>query len=322
MKAIEIRFSDLFSPSSLIVSFIVGALLAVIEFGVFIGIPLVALVWIYVLWIAPNYFFEIVEYKALGSEGWPVFSLETLVAGRNQVGVVFCVFVLVAAGSYVALRYTERDTLAEILLSTGLIVYPASVALLAVTRRFSAALNPLRVVSAAAGMGLAYLYCLLASVAVLVLFHSAQTRGGLWYFPLIYGLFLQAYLIGSIVYARRDVLGVNAPRSPEARAQRVRDETLAIRKRILNHAYGFAAHGNLTGALKHIEAYVAKDEDSLEARLWILNEATRWGNSNLALALGRRVIEYCERRGFTDEATTVRAKCERLNDQMRRGTGP
>jgi hypothetical protein len=320
VKAIKALIADIFSLSLLIVTLIVGLMLGVIEFGAFIGIPLVVFVWIYVFWITPNYFFEIVESKALGNGGWPVFSLETLVAGRNQIGVVFSVIVLGAAGSLAALRYTGRDELAEILLGAGLAVYPASVALLAVTRSLAAALNPLRIVKAVAGMGAGYLYCLLASVAVLVLFRYAQTRGGLWYFPLIYGLFLQAYLIGSIVYGRRHALGVDARRSPEAKAQRLRDRTVAIRNGISSHAYGFAGHGNLNGALNYVEAYIANEEDTLEVRLWMWQESLRWENGNFALAYGRRLIDYCEQNGFSDEAAAVRAKCELLNEQTRRGT--
>lgn len=310
----KFRFAELFSLSPFIVAGIVGALLWVVEFGLFMELPLVVLVLIYVFWITPNYFFEIVEFKALGNTGWPVFSLETLVAGRNQIGVVFSVIVLGSAGGYLALRYFGIDTIALLLLVAGLALLPGSVALLAVTREFSAALNPLRVLAAAAGMGHAYLYCLGSAAAILVLLGVAQERGGLqWYFPLIYGLFLQAHLIGSIVYDRRTVLGVNAPRSPEARAARVRGETVAIRNRILTHAYGFAAHGNRAGALEHINAYIATDEDTLEARLWMLNEMARWENRDAAIEFGKRVFDYCEQHGFVDEAARVRLICEHLN---------
>ena len=78
-----VRLAGLFSLSPVIVAFVVAFLLWVVEYGLAIDLPLVVLVLIYVFWIAPNYFFEIVEFRALGNDGWPVFSLETLVAGRN-----------------------------------------------------------------------------------------------------------------------------------------------------------------------------------------------------------------------------------------------
>jgi hypothetical protein len=320
MGSFKIRLAEVFSLSPLIVACVVGILLWVVEFGLFMELPLVLLVLIYIFWITPNYFFEIIEFKALGNEGWPVFSLETLVAGRSQVGVVFSVLVLAVAGGCVALHYFELDTPAQILLGAGLILLPGSVALLAVTREFLVALNPLRVLAAAVGMGHAYLYCLFGTAAILVLLELAQTRGGLLlYVPLVYALFLQAYLIGSIVYARRAVLGVNARRSPEAWAERARAETVATRKGVLSHAYGFAAHGNVTGALDHIERYIAVEEDTLEARLWMFYEIARWEDRETALEIGRRVIDYCERHAFTDEAARVRSMCDHLNASQSQG---
>jgi hypothetical protein len=313
MQLLKLRFTALISLSPIIVACVVGILLWVVEFGLYMELPLVVLVLIYIFWITPNYFFEIIEHKALGNTEWPVFSLETLVAGRSQVGVLFSLLVLATAGSYLLLRYFGMTSFAQIFLGAGMVVLPGSVALLAVTREFSAALNPVRVLATAVGMGHAYLFCLAGAAAILVLLGLAQARGGLhWYFALVYGLFLQAYLIGSIVYVRRTVLGVHAPRSPEVRAARLRAETVAIRRGILTHAYGFAAHGNRAGALKHIEAYISTDEDTLEARLWMLNEMARWENSDAALEFAEGVIDYCERHGFADEAAGVRLRCEHL----------
>ena len=167
-------------------------------------------------------------------------------------------------------------------------------------------------------MGHAYLFCLLGSAAVLMLLEVAQARGGLlWYFPLCYGLFLYAYLVGSSVYARRLPLGVNAPRSPESRAERARAETIAIRNGILTHAYGFAARGNAAGALRHIESYIATDENTVEARLWMLNEISRWERGAAALEFGTRVAAYCDKRGYADAARRVRLICEHLRARNR-----
>jgi hypothetical protein len=287
-------------------------LLGIVEFGISLQFPFYFVVLAYVFWITPNYFLEIIEHKAVGNAEWPVFSIETLVAGRNVMGIFFCAVTLVLAGSYFALRHAGIETGARILLGAGLGVLPASVALLAVTREPLAALNPIRILAAAIGFGHGYLYCLLGGAAILGLLELAQARGGLWYFPLVYGLFLQAFLIGRIVYARRTRLGVHAPRSPEARAERARAETVAIRNGILSHAYGFAAHGNKAGALRHIERYIETDENSLEARLWIFNEIARWEDSDVALRFAEHLVEYCDARGFTKEAAGVRARCEYL----------
>ena len=321
MKRFLTHVTDLLSVSPLLVAAIVGVLLSVVEFGLFMKLPLVVLVLIYVFWIVPNFFLEIVEFKALGHAGWPVLSIETLVGARNQVGIVFGVLVLVAGAGYVALRYFGVNAPAQLGLGAGLVLLPGSVALLAVTREFSVALNPLKILAAAAGMGVTYLYCLGGGAVILFLLSRAQEQGGLhWYFLLVYALFLQAFLIGSSVYVRRDVLGVHAPRSPEVLAARAQAETVAIRRRILSHAYGLAAHGNRAGALKHVEGYLAADEDTLEARLFMLNEMARWEDGGAALEFGARLIDYCERHGFTAEGVRVRSIRDHLT--ARRPTGP
>ena len=173
----RIRSTDLFSLSPLIVAGVVAVVLLVAVYGLPVRNPFAIFLLLYIVWITANYFFEIVEFKALGNEQWPVFSIETLVAGRYQVGIVFSVIVLVAAGAYIGLRYFGMDTGARILLGASLVCMPASVALLAVTREFSAALNPVKLAAAALGMGHTYLLCLLGSAAVLVLFELAQARG-------------------------------------------------------------------------------------------------------------------------------------------------
>lgn len=314
----RIRIADLFSLSPLIVAGVVAFALLVAVYGLPVRNPFAIFLLLYVVWITANYFFEIVEFKALGNEQWPVFSIETLVAGRYQVGIVFSVIVLAAAGAYIGLRYLGMDTGARILLGASLACMPASVALLAVTREFSAALNPAKLLAAAIGMGHGYLFCLLGSAAVLMLLELAQAHGGLlWYLPLFYGLFLYANLIGGTVYARRLPLGVNSPRSPESRAERERAETIAIRNGILTHAYGFAARGNAAGALRHIESYIVTDENTVEARLWMLNEISRWEWGAAALEFGTRVAAYCDERGYADEARRVRLICEHLRARKR-----
>jgi len=298
---------------------LVAVLLGVVEFGMFMQLPLWIFPLLYVFWIMPNYFIEIVEHRALGKPDWPVFSQETLVAGRNQIGVIFSVLTLIGAGGILALRAAQQSEWASVLLFGGLAVLPASVALLAVTREFSAALNPLRWLVAAAGMGLGYLLCLLGEAVVAALAIFAARHDQVLLYPLaVYALFLLAWLIGSVVYARRRVLGVVAPTSPEARAERVRADTLRIRSGILNHAYGFAAHGNRVGALRHVEAYIASDEDTLEARLWMLNEMLRWDDIESPLAFGRSVIEYCEQHGLAAEAERVQFWCKHLSERERR----
>ena len=307
-EGVSFRPGDVASISPLIMAVVIGILLGVVEFGFFMGLWYVVIVLAYAFWISANYFIEIIEFKAVGHDDWPVFSLDTLVAGRNQAGIAFFAIVLVATAIVFALQYAERDSFAMLVLVAVLIGLPASAALMAVTRNLFSALNPISVLAAMGRMGPGYLLCLASSAAMFALLWLAWTRGGAWYFPLAYGLFLQAYLIGRVVYARRLALGVQAPRSPEAKAARVQGEIVAVRRSVLSHAYGFAAHGNRAGALKHIDAYLDETEDSLEARLWMLNEMARWEDTSVAGRFCELLVESCEQTGMSDEADRLRNK--------------
>lgn len=312
MGSLKGFLAQLFSLSALIVTGLVGILLGVVEFGLFVRLPLLFLVLIYIIWITSNYFFEIIEFKALGNPQWPTFSLETLVGGRNQLGILFSSLALAAAGGYVALRELGLESPAQMLLVAAFLLLPGFLALLAVSRNLLAALSPARILSAAIGMGRGYLYCLIGAAAVYALIRLAEARGGLYFFASTYGIFVYAFLIGSVVYSRRNALGVTAPRSPEARAEKLRAETVATRNAILTQAYGFATRGNKAGALRHLEAYLSTDEDTLEARLWMLNQIARWEDSYVPLEFGRRLIDYCERYGLAAEAARVRMICDHL----------
>jgi len=85
---------------------------------------------------------------------------------------------------------------------------------------------------------------------------------------------------------------------------------------VLSHAYGFAAHGNKAGSLAHIEDYIAKEDDTLEARLWMFSHIARWEDKAVAIKYGQRVIEYCEQNGCADEAARTQLMCKALSDSV------
>ena len=310
------RLAELICPSPVIMAIVVAFLLAVAEYGMYWHLPIWVLPVLYMFWITPNYFLEIVEHRALGNSSWPVFSLETLVAGRNQTGVVFSVLVLVLAGILVLLFYAGYDAIAWLLLVDFMLTFPAIVALLAVTREFSVALNPGKALAAALGMGAGYWLCLISVALVLAIALIAEAQRVFYWYPLVfYALFWSAWITGSVVYTRRRSLGVHAPKSPEALAERARGELEVVRRGILNHAYSFATRGNRRGALQHIEGYIASDEDTTEARLWMLNEMMRWEDKAAPLEFANRLIEYCRQHDLEAEAAHVQLRIDHLQDR-------
>jgi len=68
--------------------------------------------------------------------------------------------------------------------------------------------------------------------------------------------------------------------------------------------------------LAHIDDYIAKEEDTLEPRLWMFSEIARWEDKAIAIRYGQRVIEYCEQNGCADEAARTQLICKTLSASL------
>ncbi len=307
------------SVAPVIVGVLLAGVLWVAAFGLAGGLPLAYLLIGAVVWIGSNYAFEVVEHRAEGADGWPVLSIETMVAARNQLGSLFAV-----CGGSVLLLYvyfvaTGRRDLATITTVCGIVVAPAVIALLGVSRSRRARVDPRKLAIAALGLGFDYL------VAV------AITAGCVWVgalaywsrrfpelFAAVYSAFTLAYFLGSAAYGRRLKLGVHAPRAPEARAEAHYRRLVTRRRQALDHAYGIAAGGGGLGkALAHLEDYVGTEHDPLDARLWLFHEMVRWEDVRPAIELGKALaadLNDAERR---EDAAKVLVGCRYLDERSK-----
>jgi hypothetical protein len=315
--ALMARLEELFVTSAVLVA-LVGALILKIsvvsaETGFLFAYLLIAVV----IWASANHFVEVLEQSARG-EGWAVFSIETLATVRSQLGVVFLLELAVIVAVFDLLEAFGGVELAWVFAGLVAGALPASVALLAVTRNLLRAIHPLGLLRAAFRMGFPYLGLVLAFTAVGSLVALAyQRRGFLEFLAALYASFWLAYLTGAAVYSRRMVLGLHAPRSPEAKLARELDRLQQVRHRALDYAYGIASRGNLEGALAYINEYVASEAEPLAARQWMYFEMTRWASARPALAFGQRLAADLETAGQPDAAAKMRASCAHLEARLR-----
>ena len=311
------RLRELFSLSSLLVALAFALLLGIAVVVIETGFPFAYALVAWVVWTGANHFVEILEQRGRG-EGWAVFSLDTIASARSQLGVVFLLELAAIALIYLALTAIGGEGLGRVWAILAVLGLPASVALLAVTRDLRRALNPVHWLRAALKVGLRYLAILAASVAVGALIALAYRRRGLVeFFAAAYAWFLLAHSIGAVVYARRNVLGIHAPRSPEAKFARELDRLHAERRGVLDHAYGIAAHGNIGGGLTYVEQYVKSARDPLEARTWMFHEMMRWEDARPALAFGERLVGELESAHRGDEAAKIRLSRGYLEEKLR-----
>jgi hypothetical protein len=180
--------------------------------------------------------------------------------------------------------------------------------MLAVTRSPLRALDPVKLLVAAARMELGYIVILVASFVVWVLATRAAYNGAILLLMLTsYGYLLLGYITGSVIYARRDVLGVRTRRAPEDLAAEALAALKIARQQALDHAYGFASRGNVSGALAHVAEYSRTDPDPLDAEIWLFQEMTLWADPRAALELGRDLTDRLATAGREREARKVAA---------------
>ncbi|HLF12931.1 MAG TPA: hypothetical protein VJA26_17155, partial [Gammaproteobacteria bacterium] len=130
-----------------------------------------------------------------------------------------------------------------------------------------------------------------------------------------------AYLIGAVVYDRRVILGVYAPRSPEAKLEAEYHRLLRERRGILDHAYGIAAGGNVKGALAHINDHAKSEGEPLSAKVWMFHQMVRWEDGRAALELGKDLAAELGAADRHDEAAKVLVACRFVEDRRKRVPG-
>lgn len=259
-------------------------------------------------WILANYFFEIIEHRAVGSAQWPVLSIDTLFSFRRQLGLLFAAIAVAVLLVRYAIDAAGLRSMARLFGAMVALVLPVSAAILAVTKSPLRAIDPVRLLVAAARMEIGFIIILIVSFAVWLLANRAAVTGTIALFLLTtYSYLLLGYVIGSVVYARRSALGVRTTRAPEDVVAAAQRELVRERRKALNHAYGFAARGNINGALAHIAAYVRSEPDPLAAEVWLFQEMTQWEDPQAALQMGRLLPDRLAAAGRERQAAKVAA---------------
>jgi len=308
--------TDLVSLNPFLLSLFAAILCMVAKFGLLAGLPLAYALIAYAIWVNANYAFEVIAHRAMGADEWPVLSIEALYMARLQSGLVFSALMLVAVTVHYLLDQAGMPIAAELFAAAAIFVLPASAAVLAVTRSPLRCVNPAIVLATVPRIGLPYLTLLAALWLVSVIARwAARDASFISIFLAFYSLLLFAYLIGSILYARRGRLGQRTPWSPEALAEQANRELIKRREGVLSRAYGFAAHENVAGALKHIEEYAASESDSLAALTWLFQRMTQWEDGRPALRLGAKLVERLASNGRDHDAAKVNLACDYLRSR-------
>lgn len=227
---------------------------------------------------------------------------KTLVAGVEIFNIadnlwgIFPLLLLVAFGLLAARVATTLSPLAaQALLLVFLLIYPASMAVLGITRSPSASVNPAALFGVVRACGTDYAWIPLVVGAISAgacLLQIHVLPGFALYFTVLYVFFLFFTLTGAIVNAS----GVD--RKVEFAEPKLRSEeevargSEAERKAVATHAYGLISRGNREGGLKHIRNRVVSEDDPNAAVIWFFNEMMRWENKDAALYFGQEAFAH------------------------------
>jgi hypothetical protein len=167
-----------------------------------------------------------------------------------------------------------------------LLIYPASVAVLGITRSPLGSLDPRNLYHMIRLCGRDYLWIPLV-LAVIVLLLRYLLDSGTWgivvNLAVLYVFVLLFTLTGAVLHARgiADEVEIDAPLAPTAagRAADLHRE----RRRVANHAYGFVSRGNRDGGLAHIRSWLENEADLHDGGKWFFHEMLRWESRDAAL---------------------------------------
>jgi hypothetical protein len=205
-----------------------------------------------------------------------------------------------------------------VLLVAVLVIFPASAAIMAMTRNAAAALNPAALWGFVRDMGADYLRLLVASfllgtflVLMGVLGKTSWLLGLLASIAAVWTVLALFLATGAALRARRDDFALlEALDDGEVRETRRRH---ADWQKTLDIAYGSARSGLVAQAYRTVKDLIAREGDSLEVYQWAFNGMLEWNPPEHAAMLGERFAQRLWEEGRKVEALELAQRCRKLS---------
>jgi drug/metabolite transporter superfamily protein YnfA len=240
----------------------------------------------------------------------------------SWIGTAWTLFPLVLAalfgigGAYATDAWGSTGTWFVIALAAA--IYPASLAVLAITHSSLQAMNPIAIFRIYHQVGAVFLA---APMYFLVLFWLVLQAGSL---PLslsvlagLFSLFSLAALVGSLIAPRRLIHDVYIPDPLEKTVDEISVDTENVRMAALSHAYAFASRDNREGGFKHIFAEIENDPNPVAAWAWYFERMLGWEQQQHALFFAQHYIHDMLEYGEHIPALKVIMRCRLIDPQFK-----
>lgn len=194
--------------------------------------------------------------------------------------------------------------------------FPASIAVMAMTRNSAAALSPVSIGAVIKVLRADYLLLLGWCVAVVVLaaLASALFGGGIGIVDqmiLVWGFLALFALVGAAIRAHRadfDYEDVD-----EVRAQHVDEDRKRVWRSAVDRAYASIRSGFVDQGYTTLKQLIASERDSLEVYQWVFNRMLDWQEQKFALDVARRFVGRLVEEKREPAALDLIQQCRRLS---------
>ncbi len=302
-------------PTVLVVAVTYGILLRIAALAGLLGIPLRVLVLLS-LW---RYSYSVLQTAARGSRYLPPPGIETM----NPVGqlslVLHFLFFFLLIVLVVTTPFLGEGPLALprwVALLAVLTAFPASAALMGVTRSLVAALNPASMATVIGVLGPTYWKLVAGCVALTVFNVGAEVvlDHGLLLVPAdiisVWSVLAFFALTGAAIGQHRDDFEI--PGEHEQRAARDERDRHGEWRKTLDRAYGSIRGGLVPQGYHTIKGLLASEGDSLEIHQWVFNQMAEWENKSHAVQLGERFVARLMAEDRKHNALELVQQCRRL----------
>jgi len=221
---------------------------------------------------------------------------------------------------YIGLTYSQDA--ARWLLVFFLLLYPASLGVLGVTRSPLASLNPVAMIRMIKICGADYVWIPLTMIPVIFAV-GWMTQFDLPFlvlnFSSNFAFFLFFTLTGAVLQAHDVVREVDIETPIEANEAELAAGLIKDRQKVANHAYGFINRGNREGGFSHIRQWLEKESARDEAYQWFFLEMLRWETNEPALFFAQEYLRHLLRWKMDNEALKLIARCLHENPRWKPG---
>lgn len=316
--ALKSALEPVLEPTLLTVAVTYGFLLRIAGFASWFGFWL-AFVVALSLW---RYSYELLREVARGTRYHPAPGIETMNPISEVSLVLHFVFWFLLTYLIVTTPYLGPDPYSPLrwtLLAVALAPFPASAAVMGLTRNLGAAMNPVSVAIVMRVLGRDYLKLLasvvcVAGIAVLASRELGGFSGLIADIVAVWGVLAFFALSGAAIAGRRD--DFDFPGEIETRLERDERWRHDDWQKTLDRAYGSIRSGLVPQGYRTIKSLLESENDSLEIYQWTFNKMILWEDKSHALELGDKFIARLLAAGREHDALELANQCRRFGAKL------